>query len=107
MSKSLGNETSLSRAVRPPCRCGLFSLVAPLVGLLIGYASLWVRWMRPDDWGFGHLVVGIAIFAFFAVIGLFCAIVSLMRREKWVLVPLLGLLINAITLYLVAIEMAS
>lgn len=63
--------------------------------------------MRPDDWGFGHLAVGVCIFALFAVIGLSCAVVSLARREKWVLVPLLGLLINAGPLYVIVMEMTS
>ena len=90
-----------ARRDKPTCTAGLASVAALVLGALGGWGSLFIPWSRSDEWGFGHLVVGIMVFGAFATLGSLLAIVSLVRGEKWKAIPITGLVGNAVVAGLV------
>lgn len=77
------------------CVLGAVSVALPVIGLLVGFlfVSGAAKGVGGDMAG-GALIYGGAALGVVSLIGLCAAIVSLIRREKWPVLGILGLLLN-------------
>ncbi len=92
----LSPQTTLPTRSAP--RFNVISVVAPILGFICGCA---VSYVLNDQFGWwaGHaLEAGIHTLGWFIVIGFLCAVIALVRVEKWWGVTAVGLVVNGIVL---------
>jgi hypothetical protein len=87
---------------QPPPVCGVASVLAPFVGLLLGLLALPVAgyWTTALGWGLG--ILGGSL-----VVGFICAMASLDRGERPWGLAVLGLLLNGVPLGLLLVGMIA
>ena len=83
---------------RPAPRFNVLSVVAPVLGVLVGCVVFYVLNNHFNWWAGRAVDAGIRTLGWFVILGFACAVIALVRRESWWGITAVALAVNGVVL---------